>query len=158
MIEYKLFNTPLELGIRCLMILAESTEFDQKVDLHRLMYLDHLILNTGDIGAIESLHAPVPNRGVQVYAKHNLIQSGISVIASKNLIDISIETDGFYYRINDNGIKFLNYFESKYAKKLSHRIKWTLSEFGNLPTGEIKTFIDTNLGSWGGEFIQEKTK
>jgi hypothetical protein len=147
----RLFNTPLEIGLRLLVTLAQA---QNQMDSEKLMYLDFLCLNTFDIGGPESLHAPIPNRGVQVFAKKELIQKGLAVMLSKELIAIEPTEKGFLYYATDAGRYFLQYFQTPYYTKLVERSSWVVSLFGEASTGQIKKYIDNNLSKWGGEFVE----
>lgn len=72
----KIYNSPIEIAIRILMILNYSQ--NKKGSLEKLMILDHLSLNTFDVGGPVSLHAPVPNRGVQVYSRKQIMDKSFS--------------------------------------------------------------------------------
>jgi len=153
--EVKLYNTPVETGMRCLIVLqAIGTP---GADLERIMYYDYLSLNTADLDGPESLHAPIPNRGVQVYARKELISRGLVLLISKELVDLRVTPEGFTYTINTSGNKFLEYFQTSYFQSLVERIGWTQSRFRELTNQQIKYYIDTNLQKWGGEFLADKS-
>jgi len=147
----KIYNTPIELGLRSLIILETSK--DQFMDLEKIMYLDHLCLNTSDLSGPDSLHAPIPNRGVQVFSKKALIQKGLSIMLSKELIQLIVKPDGFFYQVTEAGKVFLSLFQTKYFFDLVDRCKWVMERWGHSSTQEIKSFIDVNIQHWGGEFL-----
>jgi hypothetical protein len=152
----RLFNTPLETGLRTLIMLNANQS--QKIDAEKLMYLDFLCLNTSDIGGPESLHAPIPNRGIQVYSRKDLIQKGLVILLSKELVDLSPTSDGFLYSINEAGKAFLNLFQTKYYHDLVARASWIFERFNGHSSSQIKAFIDSNIQRWGSEFVaKEKT-
>ncbi|HYH15814.1 MAG TPA: ABC-three component system middle component 2 [Flavisolibacter sp.] len=145
-----LFNTPLEVGLRGVVILDQLNEW---ADLEKIMYLDYLSLNTKDIGGEESIHAPIPNRGVQVFARKDLLQKGLVIYLAKELINVNATDEGFLYSINNVGKKFLEYFESDYYQLLVSRVKWVVSQFGTKTNSQIREFIKENLQEWGGEYL-----
>lgn len=145
----RLYNTPLEIGIRSLIILYTNKA---PMDVDRLMYFDYLCLHTRDIDGPESLHAPIPNRGVQVYSKRELIRKGISVLVSKELIDVAPDETGFCFQINEAGIKFLSFFQTTYFVELVERAFWVANKFSNLPTPNLRMIIDEKIPHWGSEF------
>jgi hypothetical protein len=149
--QLKLFNTPIEFSLRCLVILNKIGSGG--CELEKLMYFEYLSLNTFDIGGPRSLHAPIPNRGVQVYSRKSLVQKGITILLAKELIHVNQTKNGFYYSINKVGARFLELMDSQYFIELSERVDWVLKRFNNLTTFQIKEFIDRNIESWGGEFI-----
>ena len=147
----KLFNMPIEVGVRSLMILFANS--DKVFDLEKLMYFDYLSLHTSDIGGPASIHASIPNRGIQVYSKKELIKKGLLILLSKELIDFKPTNEGFMYGINEAGKIFLSLFQTKYFKELMTRIEWVSLKYGSYPNSEIKRLIDLNIGKWGSEFI-----
>jgi hypothetical protein len=152
----KIFNTPLEIGMRILIIMNHSKHSGIKNDIERLMYLDYLCLNTHDIGGEESIHAPIPNRGLQIYARQELIRKGLVLLISKEFVVPKSNKFGFYYEINEVGSKFLEYFESDYYIALSNRVKWTVEKFNSTNNKILNRFIKENLHKWGGELLEEK--
>jgi hypothetical protein len=147
----KIYNTPIEIGVRSLVILKFSD--NQIMDLEKIMYLDYLCLNTSDINGPTSLHAPIPNRGVQVFSKKDLIQKGLSIMLTKELINLVVLPEGFFYQISEAGKVFLGLFQTKYFLDLLERCQWVLSRWGNESTQEIKLFIDNNIQNWGADFL-----
>ena len=149
----RIYNSNFEIAIRILLILRAIPS--KQSSIHRLMILDHLALNTFDIGGPASLHAPVPNRGVQVYSRKELIQSSIELLVSKELLEVKPTPRGINYLISDFGIQYLTYFESKYFVLLSERVDWISGKFGKLSEDELNLFVKENLPKWREEFISE---
>lgn len=146
----KIYNSPLELGIRSLMIL---NHLRASVDLDYLMYIDHLSLNTSDISGPESLHAPIPRRGIQAFARREIIRKGIIILLSKQLINVTISNFGVLYEINQVGRSFLGFFGSEYYLALNQRIKWVTEKFVEYRSSDLEKFVSENLEKWGGEYI-----
>lgn len=146
----RLYNTPLEIGLRSLIILHH---LNKEADIEMLMYLDFLCLNTNDIGGPESLHAPIPNRGVQVFSKRDLIQKGLAIMLSKELVGFKATKAGFTYLVTEAGKLFLSHFQTSYYSKLDQRISWVTTEFKNYSTAKIRKYINLNLHIWGGEIV-----
>jgi len=60
----RLFNTPLECGLRMLFVLSACSP--TKLDLQRLITYDYLIVHSGDVAdSPDSLHPAVPFRGTE---------------------------------------------------------------------------------------------
>jgi len=151
----KIFNTPIEIGLRSLIILEASD--NQIMDIEKIMYLDYLCLNTSDIEGPTSLHAQIPNRGVQVFSKKDLIQKGLSIMLTKELINLIVLPEGFFYQISEAGKIFLRLFQTKYFLDLLERCQWVLSRWGNQSTQQIKSFIDDNIQNWGADFLSNES-
>lgn len=54
--EVLVFNSPLETGVRAVIVLA--TCYPKALTLDELVALDHLVVHTADIGGPTSLHPP----------------------------------------------------------------------------------------------------
>ncbi len=150
--QVRLYNSPLELGMRALIILRHHSAM---IDLDKLMYLDHLALHTEDIGGPPSLNAPIPNREVQIFARKQLLQQGLTILLSKQLISVITSSDGIGYAINKTGQKFLEYFTSDYFINLNSTVQWVTERFQQLSTQRLGAFINTQLGLMSSEFLNE---
>lgn len=149
----KLYNSSFEIGVRILVLLDNLNP--KETSIHKLMILDHLSLNTFDVGGPASLHAPIPNRGVQIYSRKELIAKAITLLISKDLIEMIPSKSGLQYGITINGSKYLTYFESKYFKNLKQKVIWTTNEFGEKSDKDLKDFVNKNLSKWGEEFMAD---
>jgi hypothetical protein len=151
--QIRLFNTAIEIGLRCLILMNLINSNEATLDAEKLMYLDYLSLNTADVGGPESINAPIPKRGVQVYSRKDLVQKGLVYLLSKELIDVNTTESGFSYSITKAGKIFLELFTTKYFNDLQNRATWVTSRWGLMSNGELKSYIDSNLALWGGEFV-----
>ncbi|MCB7480282.1 ABC-three component system middle component 2 [Christiangramia sediminis] len=149
----KVYNSNIEIAIRILVILLNLPL--KRSSTYKLMVLDHISLNTYDVGGPASLHAPIPNRGVQIYSRKEILNESIKLLISKDLISINPSKNGLLYEITENGINYLKYFESKYFNKLKDKVEWTSEKFGNLSDGDLKTYVNQNLSKWGEEFMTD---
>lgn len=152
----KVYNSNFEIAIRILVILL-NLPFKQ-ASTYKLMVLDHMSLNTYDVGGPASLHAPIPNRGVQIYSRKEILNESIKLLISKDLIIINPNKNGLLYEITENGINYLTYFESKYFNQLKEKVEWTSEKFGKLSDGDLKTYVNQNLSKWGEEFMTDGNK
>lgn len=146
-----LFNTPLELGLRGLYILKVSSP--TKCSLERLILLDYLTIYTKDSNAsFDSLHPEYPLRAIELFSRREPIKKGLLLMASKGLINIDCEDDGFLYSANVNTNWFVEGLSDEYSDKLL--IKATLVEerFRKMSDTELEKFIFTNINSWGKEY------
>lgn len=149
-----IYNNPLEIGIRCLVII-NNNNLNEGLDIERLMYLDYLCLNTNDLGGESSLHAPVPKRGVQVFARKELILKGLKILASKELLEVALSKNGIFYKSNRNTSLFLNYFHSEYFHRLKDRVIWTMGKFEEYNNEALNHFINNHLHEWGSDMLQD---
>lgn len=154
--NFKLFNTPLEVGLRTLVIMNDFRE--EYLDIERLMYFDYLSLNSSDVGGPESLSPPIPNRRLQVYARKELIRSGLVILLSKELIELTSSDQGFGYKITDAGTKFLSLFSTNYFFELVKRSNWLFLSFKGVGLFELRNYIEINIPNWGTDLIEPQTE
>lgn len=149
--KLKVFNTPLEIGFRALIILGKCE--DKRLEVEQLMFLDYLSQNTNDHGGPSSLGAPIPNRGVQAFARKEVIQKGVTILLSKDLATIHIDKNGFSYSINQAGLKFLQLCNTPYFLQLTERVAWVVQHFDNMSSEDLRGYINKRVPNFGGEFI-----
>ena len=149
----RLFNTPLEIGLRCLILLSESKD---PCDLHRLGIYDYFLLHSEDVeGGPGSLHPPSPFRANELLVRHSLIENGIRLLIAKGLVSLVFGEGGIRYQATNLASPFLSYFESQYAKRARGIAQWVAKTFGSLDDAALQHFVNDNFGKWGTEFAVE---
>src|SRR5437879_6232450 len=90
------FNTSLESGLRSLFIL--NSVAPNLRDLQRLIYYDYLIVHSSDVpdGPL-SLHPPIPHRSGEWLVRRELVQEGLNLMFSKELIIKMYDPCGIIY-------------------------------------------------------------
>ncbi len=149
------FNSPVEVGVRVLAVLAES--YPRALDLGQLVMLDHLVLNTADVGGPESLHPPLPTRIGQLTTKRASVDRGIRVLLSAGLAKAFATVDGLTYLADDSSLQFLNLLESAYATQLHERAIWVIAEFGGLSEAELRGRFRSIFDAWVEEFDADES-
>ncbi len=149
-----LFNSPLEVGLRILYIFRNTNK--SILDIQRLIYYNYLIVHSSDIpDAPESLHPEMPNRSCEILIGRKVIQKGINLLLSRELICVKYAKSGIKYISNKNTSLFLDHFNSNYSKELDERAKWVCSNYDSMSDNKLNGFIQSNLGKWGAEFSRE---
>jgi hypothetical protein len=150
------FNTPLESGLRTVIIL--DAQRPKTADLQRLIYLDYLLVHSGDTNdanAPESLHPATPFRAGEILVRRRLIETGINLMVSRGLLRRDFTSEGIYYRPTTLAADFVWYLQSPYATKLKERADWLASRFGDVDDVKLSEFMNSNLGVWGAEFVRD---
>lgn len=148
-----LFNSPLEVGLRTLIVLSEVGDW---CDVQRLTIYDYFLLHSSDIDkGPESLHPPSPFRSGELAVKREVIQKGLQVMLSKGLVESSFDTMGIRFKAKDVARPFLDYFESPYAQRARSIALWIGATFGTVSDADLQTIVRERLGKWGSEFIGE---
>lgn len=149
----KVFNTPLEFALRSAFILAAASP--HKFDLQRLIYYDYLVLHTNDIGGPLALHPAYPHRSAEILVKRQLIQQGLLILKSKELVDIIFDVSGVFYVATALTKSFIEYYNSGYSQRLRQAASYVASIFNSHSDDKLEQFIKQNMDRWGGEFTRE---
>jgi ABC-3C biological conflict system middle component len=150
----RLFNGPVETGLRSLMLLAES--YPKPLDVQRLVILDYLLVHSGDIdGGPPSIHPPSPLRAGEVSIRRGLLESGLHLFATKGLIRQVIDATGMSYVADDLAITFLDALTSDQCKNLRFRAQWATELAGDLTDQEAMRLLEKTIGRWKSEFVLE---
>lgn len=145
-----LFNSPLETGIRSLAILVAA--HPAAFDLERLVEMDYLVVHSGDADGPESLHAALPMRAGELLVRRGLIEKGLLLMSSRNLIQRIPAVDGFSYVAGDTAAPFLASLTSIYSQRLKERALWAVERFTDMTTSEIRQITHRPFENWTSQF------
>jgi hypothetical protein len=146
------FNSAFEVGFRSIVMLAEL--FPVAVDLQRLVFYDYLLLHSGDVpDGPSSLHPATPYRAQEYAIRREMLQQGLLLMASRDLVEIVVPKNGIEYVGTEILIPFLDRMTSEYTKELTLRARWVALRFGKTPDDQLATFFNENIGRWGSEFL-----
>lgn len=149
------FNSPLECGLRALVLLAAAEP--STCDLQRLIFYDYLLVHSGDVdGGPESIHPPTPLRSGEALVRRHWIERGLLLMISKELVARDFTDHGIAYHASSLTAPFLGYMEQPYTKRLRERAAWVIERFGAYSDQQLVDFFKAHLDRWGGEFIHEK--
>ncbi len=152
--EARLFNTPLEIGLRSLFILGHF--YPKELSLESLIYLDYFAIHSGDLReGQKSLHPKYPFRSSELVVKREILQKGLSLLISKELVVVQLRNEGIFYIITDIGKHVLTLFESKYSTSLSNMSLWLKERFSVSTESQLADIVSANIEKWGGEFSNE---
>jgi hypothetical protein len=144
------FNNPLESGIRAVGILTSA--YPKSYDLQKLVIFDYLVVHTGDMGGPESLHAQLPLRSKELLVRRRLVEYGLLLMMSRNLIERKVDSTGFSYRAGELSETFLNSLTAPYLKALRDRAAWVVSKFGDMNDEALRATTRTFFDGWIEEF------
>ena len=89
------FNLPVETGLRCLYIL--DAIYPSASDLQRLVYYDYLLVYSGDVeNGPPSLHPSIPHRGGGWLVRRQMVETGLNLMFSKELVSIRKDRSSYY--------------------------------------------------------------
>jgi hypothetical protein len=144
------FNSPLESGIRSVSLLMKA--YPAAYDIQKLVVFDYLIVHTGDIGGPESLHPQLPLRSTELLVRRKLVESGLLLMMSRDLIERIIDPSGITYCAGELSETFLKSMTSPYLRKLENRAEWVISTFGRLDENSLKDTTRKFFDAWIEEF------
>jgi hypothetical protein len=144
------FNSPLEIGIRSLTIL--TAVYPRSLDLQFLVFFDYLTVHSGDINGPDSLHAPLPLRSGELTIKRGLIERGLLLMISRDLVEHLVSSNGFEYRASDNASAFLSMLSSRYILKLKERAEWVAETFCDSSLQDLKEIEQSFFRSLSTQF------
>jgi hypothetical protein len=148
------FNSPLEIGLRALAILAEA--FPDAYSLQRLVILDYFAVHSDDLpGGPTGLHPKTPHRSGELLVRRTVLQDGLILYQSRGLVEQRFEVSGVYYSATEHSASFLDTLRSDYSKQLRERASWLVDEFRNARDSELEALVRKHIGEWGAEFETE---
>ena len=144
------FNSPLETGVRALILLAEA--YPETLDLQRILEFDYLMVHSGDVGGPPSLHPALPLRSGELLVRRQLIERGLLLMMSRGLMERLASEAGLSYRADDAAGPFLDALSADYLKDLRLRASWVISTFGHMSDSDIRKALSTVYDQWTREF------
>ena len=144
------FNSPLETGVRSLAILVAA--FPIAFDLQRLVEMDYLVVHSGDVDGPHSLHAPLPLRAGELLVRRGLIENGLLLMMSRDLVQRVPKDDGFNYLAGETAAPFMSSLTSEYSLQLMDRASWAVSRFENVSTEDIRRITHRVFEKWSSQF------
>ncbi|MCX4753471.1 ABC-three component system middle component 2 [Kitasatospora purpeofusca] len=129
-------NSPLEIGVRALVLLAES--HPEPLDLAQLALLDHAVLHSGELeGGPPSLHPGLPARMGELGMKRVVLEQALLVLIRAGLAGVEPDSSGLVYRATDRGPAFVDVLEAPYVEHLRERAAWAIHQWA--PGIDVRT-------------------
>lgn len=148
------FNNIVETSLRILCILNEA--FPQSFDIQSLVYFDYLSVHSADIDEeIESLHPPVPNRSGEIFVRRAIIEEGLKLLLSRNLVEILYKVNGIEYKASERTTPFLEGLSSEYLTKLLSKVQWAILNFSHLDNQSLQKMMQSNIEKLKNEYNLE---
>jgi hypothetical protein len=149
-----IFNSPLEAGLRCLVIL--NSGYPNNYDLGRLVFYDYILVHSADVdGGPESLHPATPHRSGEILIRRPILEAGLKLMISRGLVKVTYCGDGIFYSASEDSTPFIDCLSSRYICELDTRSQWVVDTFDAYALNRIQDLVNRNIVNWGGEFISE---
>jgi hypothetical protein len=148
--EAQTFNSPIETGVRALILLAES--YPAQLDLQRLLEFDYILVHTKDVDGPPSIHPALPLRSGELLVRRQLIERGLMLMMSRGLISSHATPNGFMYQAEDNAGPFLDALTAEYLDDLKDRAVWVVDRFSETSDHDIRALLSQVYDQWSREF------
>lgn len=116
-----LYNSPVEIGARIVLLLAGLA---RKLDLDELIFLDYASIYSGDFQGEPSLHPVLLNRLAELVRRREIFPGAIKLFASKGLMTSQVDEHGVRYSITKEGSAFAAKLTTKYHADFRRRVSW----------------------------------
>lgn len=138
----QIFNTNFEISRRLLLLLSiHERELD--IDIITALDLITTYSKNYDLGN-ENLHGDNSLSFSEITIRRELISKAIKDLAFKSLIDVINTSNGFIYKINENGIKLCNYMNSIYSIEYTNEAKRLNEKLSKKTNQEIIRYVNNH--------------
>jgi hypothetical protein len=144
------FNGPLEAGVRAVTLLGAA--YPKAFDLHRLTALDYLLVRTSELDGPDSIHPPTPIRSPDAEVRRRVVQQGLMLMMSRDLVDRQATATGIHYFAGENAAAFLDSLRTPYLMQLKLRADWLINYFKDQSEEAFNQTIKKFFDNWMVEF------
>jgi hypothetical protein len=146
----RIFNTPFETGLRSVIILTAC--YPERLNLHRLVVFDHLVVHTGDINGPPSMHPEDRSRAAEILVRRGLVSSGLALMGTRSLVMRTVTQFGFRYQAGEEAGSFVDLLASPYSAALKDRAEWLAQHMLPLSDTELAELVRNRMDEWAPEF------
>jgi len=139
-------NSPLELGLRALIVLTDA--FPRSFDVDRLALMDYCLLHSGDFGGPPSILPPIPARSGEFGIKRSVVEHGVQLMARAEMIDLIAGEGGITYRASEKALPFLLLLDSPLVGRLRGIARWVTTELADVSTEAVRERLNRITNSW----------
>ena len=147
----QLFNTPLEAGVRALLILDVFAP--HAFDLATMSLLDYYIVHTGDAGGPPSLHPEINTRAGEYFVRRHLVEEGLLLMARASLVEEVFTSSGIAFRAHETASAMIDLFGSAYNRRLAEAAQWLAREAAAQGVDAFIQGLRDALERWSHEII-----
>jgi hypothetical protein len=122
MTDAPLFNSTLEIGVRCLILLSQA--YPTGLHLDELLSLDYVMTHSKDFSGPENLHPSTTISIAEPFSRREITQRALRAFQLKGLVEEVPADKGFVWIAGDNGAPFVEYLSTTYHDAMKQRAKW----------------------------------
>lgn len=146
-----LFNTPLEAGVRALLILDAFAP--QAFDLATMSLMDYYIVHSGDAGGPPSLHPEINARAGEYFVRRHLVEEGLLLMARASLVEQVFTGSGIAFRAHETATAMIDLFGSAYNRRLAEVARWMADEAVDQGVHQFLESLKDRLERWSHEIV-----
>lgn len=146
----KLFNSPLEAGIRAVVVLEKLRP--EAADLAEMVLLDHVVVRTADLGGPPSLHPDLSDRKGELLVRRRLVEKSLDLMRRCHLVDQEITDEGVLYRASDEAAGYIELLETHYSERLKDCADWIALQVRAAGKNQFKNLVRAQIGGWTDAF------
>ncbi|THD36700.1 MAG: threonine transporter [Sphingomonas sp.] len=146
------FNGPLEAGLRAVAILGAA--FPKAFDIQRMTAFDYLLVHTSQLGGPADLHPDSPIRAPATQVRRRVVQDGIHLMMTRDLIARETNDDGIVYRAGEAAAIFLDSLQAPYLREMCGRAGWLVHHLARYTDQEFDALMRRFFDQWLIEFQQ----
>lgn len=147
----QLFNTPLEAGVRALLILEAFAP--QAFDLSMMSLLDYYIVHSSDAGGPPSLHPEINARAGEYFVRRHLVEEGLLLMARASLVEQVLTGNGIAFRAHETATAMMDLFGSTYNRRLAQSAQWLAREAADQGIDPFIQSLKERLDRWTHEIV-----
>lgn len=151
-----LFNTPLEAGLRVVIILEafEPAQFD----IATISLLDYFLVHTADAGGPESIHPDISARGGEYFVRRHLIEQGVALMMRSSLIEQIPTASGILFYTHETAAAMLDLLSTDYNRKLVAAANWLATEARDRGEATFLRDLRSKIDRWSQEMIEGRAR
>ena len=116
----KIYNTPIELGIRAGIIL--NFLYPESASINKIAYLDYISIYSKNYIGLESLHPEVPMHQMEFLLRYEALKLGLLHMVKKGIVNIEIKNNEIYYTKGENIFSFIHLLDNNYHSDLIEKM------------------------------------
>lgn len=146
----RLYNSPLEAGIRAVIVLEHLRPVT--ADLPEMVLFDHVVVHSHDHGGPPSLHTKLPARKGELLVRRRLVERSLQLMRGCHLVAEMHGADGISYRATDEAAAYVELLESPYSEHLKFCASWIRDEVRQHTKDGFKERLRRRIGEWTDAF------
>jgi hypothetical protein len=147
----QLFNTPLEAGVRAVLILDAFAP--EAFDLAAMSLLDYYIVHTGDVDGPPSLHPELNARAGEYFVRRHLVEEGLLLMARASLVEQVFTSSGIAFRAHETATAMIDLLGSAYNRRLAQAARWLSDEAATQGVEPFLRRLRDGLDRWSHEIV-----